>query len=108
MALLPPGYLLGQATRATPMPRTEDANVAAAAMPVVKDLRNVQLNQYRPELAKAAGYQQSELDRLRAENLVKALEAIAAAAPMAAEYRKARCLMAAGHGPANDASAPAA
>ncbi|MDO7851687.1 hypothetical protein [Hymenobacter convexus] len=163
--------------------RAEDAAVVAA-MRVVKGLRNVQLNQYRPELAKAAGYQQSDLDRLRDENLVKALEAIAAAATgvaaaamaervmakrltaltetmeayrplvgtprgqmlagstlrttgrklvaqlrtdfepldtrmdslgeepefekMAAEYKKARRVVDAGHGPANDAAAPAA
>jgi len=163
--------------------RAEDAAVAAA-MRVVKGLRNVQLNEYRPELAKAAGYQKSDLDRLRDENLVKALEAIAAAAApvadellaervtareltaltetadayrplvgtprgqvlagstlrttgrklvaqlrtafepldtrmdslgeeeefaaMAAEYKKARRVVDAGHGPANDAAAPAA
>jgi len=57
----------------------EDAAVAAA-MRVVKGLRTVQLNQYRAELAKAAAYDKSELDRLRDEALVKALEAIAEAA----------------------------
>jgi hypothetical protein len=70
--------------------RAEDAAVAAA-MRVVKGLRNVQLNAYRPELVPVAGYDKSDLDRLRDENLVKALEAIAqAAAPLATELAEER------------------
>jgi hypothetical protein len=70
--------------------QAEDEAVAAA-MRVVKGLRNVQLNHYRPELAKAASYQKSALDGLRDENLVQALEAIgAAAAPVATELADER------------------
>lgn len=64
--------------------QAEDEAVAAA-MRVVKGLRNVQLNKYRPELAKAAAYDKSDLDRLRDENLVKALEAVAQAAALVAD-----------------------
>jgi hypothetical protein len=69
--------------------RAEDEAVTAAVR-VVKGLRNVQLNKYRPALAKAAGYQHSELDKLCDENLVTALEAIGAAALAATELREER------------------
>jgi hypothetical protein len=68
----------------------EDVAVAAA-MRVVKGLRTIQLNSYRPELAKAAAYDKSDLDGLRDEALVRALEAIAeAAAPVADELAEER------------------
>ena len=70
--------------------RAEVAAVAAA-MRVVKGLRTIQLNEYRPELAKAAGYHKTDLEHLRDENLVTALEAIAkAAATVAAELAEER------------------
>lgn len=64
--------------------KAEDVAVAAA-MRIVKGLRTIQLNGYRPELAKAAGYDKSDLERLRDENLVTALEAIAKAAATVAD-----------------------
>lgn len=68
----------------------EDLAVAAA-MRVVKGLRTVQLNTYRPELVAVAAYTKSGLDRLRDENLVTALAAVAkAAAPLAAELAAER------------------
>ncbi len=68
----------------------EDGAVAAA-LRVVKGLRTVQLNAHRPELAAVAAYTKSGLDRLRDENLLTALAAVAkAAAPLAAELAAER------------------
>jgi hypothetical protein len=60
-------------------------------MRVVKGLRNVQLNTSRPKLEKVVAYTKSDLDGLRDEALVKALQAIAqAAAPLATELAEER------------------
>ena len=62
-----------------------EAAAVAAAMRVVKGIRAIQLNQYRSELATVAAYDKTDLEHLRDENLVTALEAIAQAAATVAD-----------------------
>ena len=68
-----------------------EAAAVAAALRVVKGLRAVQLDGPRPALAQVAAYSKSGLDKLRNEELLLALDALAAAArPLAAELAQER------------------